>query len=127
MTIRESVAMLTGNLSTVYSHTEAANIAALVVEHVTRLSRREVIVNKDRALGDEQENKIQHVLEELLTHRPVQYVLGEVWFMGMKFYVDEKVLIPRPETEELVDLIKSELSSRGTGPKTILDIGTGSG
>lgn len=58
---------------------------------------------------------------ELLEHRPVQYVLGESWFAGMKFFVDERVLIPRPETEELVEWAALAVSG------TVLDVGTGSG
>jgi len=60
---------------------------------------------------------------ELLARRPVQYVLGEAWFAGMKLFVDERVLIPRPETEELVEWVEAE----ATGPGTLLDVGTGSG
>jgi release factor glutamine methyltransferase len=62
--------------------------------------------------------------QELLTHKPVQYVLHEAWFGGMKLYVDENVLIPRPETEELVDLIVKDKKEKEI---QILDIGTGSG
>lgn len=58
-----------------------------------------------------------------MTHKPVQYVLNEAWFGGMKFFVDENVLIPRPETEELVEWIVAESGDK----KTLLDIGTGSG
>lgn len=66
---------------------------------------------------------------ELLTHRPVQYVLGESWFAGMKFVVDERVLIPRPETEELVEWAAAEISAAdaGDGRSALLDVGTGSG
>ncbi len=61
----------------------------------------------------------------LLRHRPVQYVLGESWFHGLRFYVNENVLIPRPETEELVDWIITE--NKDLASLRILDIGTGSG
>jgi release factor glutamine methyltransferase len=65
-------------------------------------------------------------LEELLQHRPVQYVLGEAWFANMPFYVNESVLIPRPETEELTNLIVQETKYRLPDAR-VLDIGSGSG
>ena len=82
-----------------------------------------------------QTEKIKRLTQELLTHKPIQYVLNEVWFAGIKFYVDENVLIPRPETEELCEWIvvneKSKVKSKKSKikPQTslILDIGTGSG
>ncbi|HYJ62709.1 MAG TPA: peptide chain release factor N(5)-glutamine methyltransferase, partial [Parafilimonas sp.] len=64
-------------------------------------------------------------LQELINHKPVQYVLNEAWFAGMKFFVDEHVLIPRPETEELVEWIVQNAFTNSRF--SILDIGTGSG
>ncbi|MFN7279588.1 MAG: peptide chain release factor N(5)-glutamine methyltransferase, partial [bacterium] len=69
-------------------------------------------------------------LKDLLRWRPVQYVLGEAWFMNMRFKVDERVLIPRPETEELVEWVTSSVKDEKLGKigqRRILDIGTGSG
>jgi release factor glutamine methyltransferase len=80
-------------------------------------------MTREETLSPEQLRVFQRYREELLAHRPVQYVLGESWFAGMRFQVDERVLIPRPETEELVDWI---VSSAG-GPGDLLDVGTGSG
>lgn len=76
-------------------------------------------MNKEALLSSEQELQFREYTKDLLRKRPVQYVLGEAWFAGMKFFVNEHVLIPRPETEELVEWI-----NKGD---TILDIGTGSG
>lgn len=121
MTIRQAANTLTNELTPLYSESEAANIADLVMEHVTGLTRSERIT-KDQPLSKEANTRLIQIKEELLTHKPVQYVLGDAWFMGMKFFVDESVLIPRPETEELVDLIlQSENVNR------VIDIGTGSG
>ena len=68
---------------------------------------------------------IEQIQTQLLQHRPIQYVLGEAWFMGLKFFVNESVLIPRPETEELVSWVIDEHKNKGA--LQILDIGTGSG
>ena len=85
-------------------------------------------------LSAEQLATLERWRAELLACRPVQYVLGESWFAGMKFFVDERVLIPRPETEELVEWVVAEVSAGGdqgsreaTGRPVVLDVGTGSG
>ncbi|HFH9945908.1 TPA: peptide chain release factor N(5)-glutamine methyltransferase [Streptococcus suis] len=72
---------------------------------------------------DDQE-LLNHIFQQLSQHRPAQYIIGKADFHGLEFAVDERVLIPRPETEELVDLILQENSRAGL---RILDIGTGSG
>ncbi|MCK4028893.1 peptide chain release factor N(5)-glutamine methyltransferase [Streptococcus iners] len=72
---------------------------------------------------DDQE-LLNHIFQQLSQHRPAQYIIGKADFHDLKFAVDERVLIPRPETEELVDLILQENSRAGL---RILDIGTGSG
>ncbi len=116
-------------LQTVYEVREARNIAALVVEHLTGLSKTDRIFRKEQAITDQQHLQLEQYLEELLRGKPVQYVLQEAWFGGLKFYVNESVLIPRPETEELVEWMVSNLVSNQEtiSIQTALDIGTGSG
>lgn len=99
------------------------------MEKLTGWERSKRIVHADLSLTEEQQTKYDQFKHELLHGRPVQYVLGEAWFYGFPFYVDEHVLIPRPETEELVDLIRKEQEIRVKlhEKKNILDIGTGSG
>jgi release factor glutamine methyltransferase len=70
--------------------------------------------------------QLDQYTNELLAHKPVQYVLSEAWFAGMKLYVDQNVLIPRPETEELVDLVVKDII-KDSDNNRFLDIGTGSG
>ena len=74
-------------------------------------------------LSIEKTNQLHNCLDRLKKHEPIQYVLGKTKFCNLNFFVNESVLIPRPETEELVSIIlKNEL-----GNKTVLDIGSGSG
>jgi release factor glutamine methyltransferase len=93
------------------------------------MNRSGILIHQDEELTEEQEKKLLQYTEELLHGRPVQYVLSKAWFMGMPFFVDERVLIPRPETEELVDLVKTIYHHCVvTNEKLLLaDIGTGSG
>jgi release factor glutamine methyltransferase len=149
MTIHEAQQQLLFKLYDIYDSREAAAIANLVMENITEWRKIDRVVNKNVPLSLPKIELLKKYTKELLSHKPVQYVLHEAWFAGMKLYVDENVLIPRPETEELVDWIVKEVRSQETGdgkpmtdggwqvagkqftihhsPFTILDIGTGSG
>lgn len=110
----------------IYDTNEAANIAEIALEYVTGLRRTERALKKYISLSQEQEQSLSQIIVRLRTHEPIQYITNVAWFGGMKFYVDKNVLIPRPETEELVDWIIKEVKIQGSSPK-IVDIGTGSG
>jgi release factor glutamine methyltransferase len=127
MTIHLAYKQLLAQLYAVYDNREAANIADMVVEHVTGQKKIDRIVYKDIPVTNEQQEQLEKMTGELLSHRPVQYVIGEAWFMDMKFTVNESVLIPRPETEELVDWILEDIRRSGDSGLSLLDIGTGSG
>jgi release factor glutamine methyltransferase len=130
MTIRLAYKQLLAKLYEVYDTREAANIADMVIEHVTGQRKIERILYKDLPVTEEQQQTLEALSQQLLQHKPVQYILGEAWFAGMKLYVNEHVLIPRPETEELVELIVEEVGSgksKEENDLTIIDIGTGSG
>lgn len=118
---KEQYQLLREALLKAYDDSEASAIAKLVVEHAGNNNFRNL---EYLTANTEQTEQINNYLHQLLTHRPVQYVLNESWFYNLKFDVNESVLIPRPETEELADLIIKEVQSN---PFTILDIGTGSG
>ncbi|MEP7318366.1 MAG: peptide chain release factor N(5)-glutamine methyltransferase [Panacibacter sp.] len=127
MTVQEAYTQLMYQLFEVYDDREAANIADLVTEHITGLKRIDRLINKKFLLTIEQAKLLKDHTIELLQNKPVQYVLQEAWFAGMQLYVDENVLIPRPETEELVEWIIKEVDSYQLSAIKILDIGTGSG
>lgn len=115
---------LSATLQAIYDTREAAAIANEVLEHITGAGRLQRLTNKDKGLTGEQELQFVEIKKGLLSGRPMQYVLGYAWFMGRRFAVNEYVLIPRPETEELVQWIVDDY--KGSGP-SIMDIGTGSG
>ena len=128
MNLQEAQHKLQSGLQGLYEAREAATIADWVMEDLTGWKKIDRLLHKNDALAAPELDLLKRYTTELLTHKPVQYVLKESWFAGMKFYVDEHVLIPRPETEELVDWIVSEAS--GQPPEQslpILDVGTGSG
>lgn len=127
MGIQDAYTQLMYQLFELYGDREAANIADIVIEHVTGFQRIDRITNKQFPLSQSQETLLKHYTDQLLQHTPVQYILHEAWFAGMKFYVDENVLIPRPETEELVEWILEEVSDARFQVSSLLDIGTGSG
>jgi release factor glutamine methyltransferase len=129
MTFNEARTVLNKELKNVYDEGELRNIVDLVIEHVTNLPRMEQIKDKKAYLTCEQLESIDAITERLKRNEPVQYVLGEAWFAGMKFKVNKNVLIPRPETEELVDWIARENVQRSmlNDQFSIIDIGTGSG
>lgn len=123
MTVQAAQQQLLTSLYELYDNREAANIADWVMEHITGMRKIDRIMHKQSPLAPDRLAKLEQYTRELLANKPVQYVLHEAWFCGMPFYVDENVLIPRPETEELVEWVVAEAGSK----QSILDIGTGSG
>lgn len=126
MNIEEANRMLLATVSEMYDEREAASICSLVMEHLTGMPKSVRVLHKIDALTAKQAELLQIYQHELRKYRPVQYVLGEAWFGSLPFYVNEHVLIPRPETEELVEWLIADSVARKSG-ETILDIGTGSG
>lgn len=130
MTLNEARTVLKKELSDVYDSDEVKNIVDLVLEHITGLPRIQQVRNKIPYLTCTQLEDLDSITERLKKNEPVQYVLGEAWFAGLKFKVNRNVLIPRPETEELVDWIVKEVNAQRSMLNiqcSIIDIGTGSG
>ena len=112
-------------LQGLYPETEIKSFSYLILEKLTGFSRTEILLNKNTLFSNEQHNVIESFIEKLKKFVPIQYILGETEFYGLTFNVNESVLIPRPETEELVDWIRKENNCKDN--LQILDIGTGSG
>lgn len=123
--LQQAFFSLRDQLIPVYGAGEAAAIAHEVMEHLTGKTRLQRLMDKEQVLTGEQLEAWKKYSAALLLMQPVQYVLGAAWFMNRPYRVNEHVLIPRPETEELVNWILADLPAQ---PATqILDIGTGSG
>ncbi len=122
------------SLFPLYDREEVKNFCFLTCEKFLNFSRIDLRQKSAMGIQEDLAKKFTSVVEELLQHKPIQYILGETEFYGLKFLVDENVLIPRQETEELVDWIVNQNKSEdakaqaiGQSKLTILDIGTGSG
>lgn len=126
MTLSEAFYSLKKELTNLYPEQEASAIAHEVMEEISQLSKIDRLMSKDLLLNSQQQNAWDYMLDELMQGKPLQYVLGKCWFMNKLFKVNEKVLIPRPETEELVIWILNDWKNKQKA-KSILDIGTGSG
>jgi release factor glutamine methyltransferase len=109
-----------------YPEAEIKSFSYLILESVCNMDKTSVLRRKDTQLSLNENFRIQEIIEELKKYRPIQYILGETEFYGLRFKVDENVLIPRPETEELVEWIINKEKNPRTGYQ-LLDIGTGSG
>jgi len=131
MTIRAFYRDYLHSLQSVYVPLEATVITDLVFEELASVKKADLIRDPNRLLDTHIQSRLEDARVELLNHKPLQYVLGFCWFHHLKFSVNDSVLIPRPETEELVSLVindQKKNSERETpGKIRILDIGTGSG
>ncbi len=103
---------------------EEAESLSFVYRALNELSFTDFVLKLQTAVSQEERDQLKAIQEQLLAHKPAQYIIGSSDFHGLTLKVDERVLIPRPETEELVELI---LSENLEGSLSVLDIGTGSG
>ena len=133
-TIKDVFADYRIGLANLYDANELEAITLLTVSEICNLSGAKIKAFPEIELPQEQLKKLADTLTQLKTGKPIQYILGKTEFYGLPFYVNPSVLIPRPETEELVDWVISSVGSEqlavSSGQLTvgnILDIGTGSG
>ena len=123
MTLQDFKLKMISELSSVYEMDELNSIFNLLSEDYLKIPRSKILLAEEIDLNEPNQILFLSALERLKTHEPIQYVLGKTTFMDLEFKVNSSVLIPRPETEELVRLmLKEDLDG-----KEILDIGTGSG
>src|SRR5258708_37302554 len=99
------------SLKHLYDEGELSQIIFLVFEYAKKYSKTDLLLKKDEHITDDEGKLFSKMLSELKTFKPIQYVLGEAWFCGLKLKVNENVLIPRPETEELVAWIIHEFKT----------------
>lgn len=113
-------ALYTDQLTKIYNYNEAENLFYIALQWLEKKSKTSVLLGQETLLVE----TYQAVLEQLIEGKPIQYLTNEAPFYGLELYVDERVLIPRPETEQLVHWILQENTAF---EGRILDIGTGSG
>ncbi len=123
-TLHEFNKIFTQKLSDKYDSREAESIGYMVFEHCTGMSKSQQILQGNLILGPDIKVQINKILQKLLQNVPVQYILGKTNFLEIELEIEEGVLIPRPETEELVLWAAGSLSKNDP---VIVDIGTGSG
>lgn len=121
--MKKVVTYIKESLIAYYPESEISGFMRIIIEHITNKSYHQALLAEVELMPHQQE-KGKSIVERLKRHEPIQYILEETEFFGLPFYVNENVLIPRPETEELVELILKENNKTGL---SILDIGTGSG
>ena len=123
MTLQDFKLKMISELSSIYEMDELNSILNLISEDYLKIPRSKILLADEIDLDESNQTLFLSALERLKIHEPIQYVLGKTSFMDLEFKVNNSVLIPRPETEELVRLmLKEDLDG-----KEILDIGTGSG
>jgi len=134
MKIKELALLFENDLRSLYGEEEAKALFLIALEHFAKLNRAAYLSKKEEELAPAVLEEIESVLNQLKMHRPIQYIIGETIFYGLTFKVNGSVLIPRPETEELVDWVIEKVNSlqlQRFGAQSeivhILDIGTGSG
>ena len=116
------------SLKNIQDEQEIDSFFFILTEYLHNLKRVDIALNPNFEISEEEVEKWNAILSELQQEKPIQYITGEAWFYGLQFEVNENTLIPRPETEELVEwIIESQKSKDQSQKLEILDIGTGTG
>lgn len=140
MLLKELKTYFFDELIEIHGQDEVESFFFILTEYLHHLKRIDLALNPNFEISVEDFQKWETIISELKTEKPIQYIIGETWFYDSKFYVNEHTLIPRPETEELVDWIMESQKSKVKSEKIerddvtssgvemrILDIGTGTG
>ena len=123
--MKDTLLKMKNSLIPLYGKGETEAIIRIIFHYLKGWNLTDILIHKNEPLSDYIKNEIDIILKRLLTYEPIQYITGEARFHGMMMKVEQGVLIPRPETEQLVDLIIDE--NRGREDLKVLDICTGSG
>jgi protein-(glutamine-N5) methyltransferase, release factor-specific len=124
MSMTDTISYIKESLNSFYPPEEVNSFVRIIMRQVCHLEPHRLLIDKDNYLSEAEKEKIKAIVERLSKHEPIQYILGTAEFCGYSFNVNPSVLIPRPETEELVERIYNNEKGREV---RLLDIGTGSG
>ena len=124
MTLRQYISASISRLSPVYDQSEGRWLMRIILEHLKGWSQSDILLKDDYEIDTSLSERIDTIINRLLTHEPIQYILGETYWHGLKIKVTPAVLIPREETSELIDIIADE--NKGSD-MNVLDVCTGSG
>ena len=127
MTINQVKNLFSEELQSLYISAECVELFFIFCEKILNLNKIDIRSQLENSISAENQKEFLKIISILKEGKPYQQILGETYFYGNKFFVDENVLIPRPETEELIELIESRLSHMKKEKLKILDVGTGSG
>ena len=123
--MKDTLQKLRASLVPLYGKGEAEAIIRLMFHHLKGWNLTDILIHQDSELSEYMKGEINRILERLLRSEPIQYIVGEARFQGMNLKIRPGVLIPRPETEELVDIIVDE--NKDKDDLRVLDVCTGSG
>lgn len=127
MLIKNYKSIFIDQLTPLYDREEASSIFYIILEEIHQIKRIDLALSPTLVFTDKEIAYWNAIVEQVKLEIPIQYILGTTSFYGLSFVVNKNTLIPRPETEELVDLILKELNKSGKLNQKIVDIGTGSG
>lgn len=128
MQIKNYKDIFKSELQSGYDEQEIDSVFYIILEKLHGLKRIDLALNPEKVMDGAHLKQWKNIVSDLKLQKPIQYILGETEFYGLPFLVNENTLIPRPETEELVEwIVQSTKYEVGSGKLNVLDIGTGSG
>lgn len=127
MTVNDYKKRFLNQLPAFYDETERLNLFYMIMEFVLNYNKADVVLNGNESILVENQQKIDEIFNRLQDNEPIQYITQQANFFGYDFKVSPATLIPRPETEELVDWILTEMKKQPQKNWRVLDIGTGTG
>ncbi len=123
-TIKEVIRYIKNALNKIYPEPEIDSLIDIIMDHAVKLKKTDLLINREQTITHQQLKKIENITKQLKKQKPIQQILGETEFYNITLKIEPHILIPRQETEELVDwIIKDSAHQR----IKILDVGTGSG